>query len=97
MKTIKTVEVVPVFCEGEMPDIPSEYPANTIYVSKNKDNIRLNCLCGCGAFLNLPVNQKPDGWQLEVDDKNRITLVGSILQHNCGSHYIITKNKANFV
>lgn len=96
MKTIKQVEIIPVFCEGDIPDIPSEYEENTIYVSKNHDWIGLNCLCGCGDFIMLPVNQNPNGWQLEIK-ADKISLIGSILQDNCKSHYIITNNKANFV
>jgi len=97
MKTIKQVEIMPVFCEGEVPQIPSKYEESTIYVSKNRDQISCKCLCGCGDFIMLPVNRSPAGWQLEVDNQNRITLIGSILQYNCKAHYIITKNKANFI
>lgn len=97
MKTIKQVEIEPIFCEDDIPEIPSEYKDLKIYVSLKHNRIALNCLCGCGSFLNLPINQDGKGWQLEIDAQKRITLIGSILQHNCGSHYIITKNKANFV
>lgn len=97
MKTIKQVEITPVFCENDVPEVPSEYEDLTIYIPQQRDVISLKCLCGCGAFIMLPVNQSPEGWQLEVDDQKRITLIGSILQHDCKAHYIITKNKANFV
>lgn len=97
MKTIKQVEVTPVFCEDGVPEIPSQYEEGKVYISKNRDWIAHNCLCGCGSFIMLPVNQNPQGWQLEVDDNNKISLIGSILQYECKAHYIITKNKANFV
>lgn len=97
MRTIRKVEIVPIFCDGKVPEIPSQYKENTIYVSKDRDYIAFNCLCGCGDFIMLPVNRSPQGWQLEVDNQNRITLIGSVLQENCKAHYIITKNKANFV
>lgn len=97
MKTIKQVEVTPVFCEDDVPQIPSEYKELTVYVSQKHNRIGLNCLCGCGALLILPVNVKPEGWQLQVDDQKRITLIGSILQGGCNAHYVITRNKANFV
>lgn len=97
MRTISQVEIVPVFCEDKVPEITSQYKENTIYVSKDRDYIAFNCLCGCNDFIMLPVNRSPKGWQLEVDNQNRITLIGSILQENCKAHYIITKNKANFV
>jgi len=97
MKTIKQVDIVPVFLDGKVSDIiPSSMEENKIYVSKDHDGIAFNCLCGCGDFTMMPVNQKPEGWQLEVNDE-KISLLGSILQGNCKSHYIITNNKANFV
>lgn len=97
MKTIKQVEITPVFCEDDIPDIPSDYQELTIYVSKDQKKIGFNCLCGCGGLTILPVNQRPGGWELMVDDKQRLTLIGSVLQYGCKAHYIITKNKANFV
>lgn len=97
MKTIKQIEITPVFCEGEVPDLPSTYEESKIYISKKVDWIAFNCLCGCGSFTMLPVNQNPKGWQLEVDNQNRVSLIGSVLQDNCKAHYIITKNKVNFV
>lgn len=96
MKTIKKVEIEVVFCEDDIPQIPSEYQENTVYVSEKNNRIALNCLCGCGSFINLPVNN-PQGWQLEIDSNRKISLIGSILQHPCEAHYIITKNVANFV
>lgn len=97
MKTIKQVEIIPVFLDGEVQDIlPDSIEENKIYVSKKHDWIAFDCLCGCGAFTMLPVNQKPEGWQLEVSG-DKISLIGSVLQYSCKSHYIITNNKANFV
>lgn len=96
MKTIKQVEITPVFCEGKVSDLlPSLLQENKIYISKDRDWIAFNCLCGCGDFTMLPVNQKPEGWQLEVNG-DKISLLGSVQQGNCKSHYIITNNKANF-
>lgn len=98
MRTINQVEIIPVFCEGDIPSNPfKDYEENHIYISNGIDKIGFNCLCGCGDFIMLLVNQNENGWQLHIDDKKRITLVGSILQYNCKSHYIITNNKANFV
>lgn len=96
MRTISKVEVVPVFCEGNIPEIPSEYKEKEIYINKDSTQIGMNCLCGCGDLIILPVNISQEGWQLKVDD-GKISLIGSILQYNCKSHYIITKNVANFV
>lgn len=98
MQTIKQIEVIPVFCEGNIPKNPfAEYRENHIYISNNVDRIGFKCLCGCEDFIMLPVNQNDNGWKLHVDSKKRITLIGSILQHNCKSHYVITNNKANFI
>lgn len=96
MKTIKQVEVFLVFCEEDIPDLPSTYKELHIYVNKDQNKIGMSCLCGCGSLIILPVNN-PGGWQLQIDDHQRLTLIGSILQHRCNAHYIITKNTANFV
>lgn len=96
MKTINKVEIEPVFCDNDIPEIPSEYKENKIYVNKDLNKIGFNCLCGCGSLTILPVNQNKEGWQLEVVN-GKISLIGSILQFDCKSHYIITKNVANFV
>lgn len=97
MKTVRKIEITPVFCEGKIPQNPFQYEEGNVYISSDKKWIAFNCLCGCGSFTMIPVNQNTQGWQLEVDDLNRITLVGSILQHDCKAHYIVTKNKVNFV
>jgi hypothetical protein len=96
MKTIKQVEITPIFCEDKLPQNPfKDYAKNTVYINKDRTMIAFNCLCGCGDFINLPLSEH--GWQLQVDNQQRITLIGSVLQWNCKSHYIITNNKANFV
>ena len=45
MKTIKQVEITPVFCEDGVPEIPSQYEEGKVYISKNKDWMAHNCLC----------------------------------------------------
>jgi hypothetical protein len=80
MKTIRTVEIIPVFCEGDIPQIPSSYEENKFYVASDQRKIGLKCLCGCGDLIILPVNIGPEGWGLKVDELNRITLIGSIKQ-----------------
>lgn len=98
MRTIKQIEIIPVFCEGDIPENPfKDYEENHVYVSKSMDKIGFNCLCGCGDFIMLPVNQSREGWQLHVDNQKRVTLIGSILQDSCKHHYVITNNKANFI
>ena len=39
MKTIKQVEVTPVFCENGVPEIPSQYEEGKVYISKNKEKM----------------------------------------------------------
>lgn len=97
MKTIKTVEIEPVFCENDIPEIPRKYEQGKVYVNSERNKIALKCLCGCGDLIILPVNVNSHGWQLKIDDTNKLSLIGSILQHSCKAHYIITRNKANFV
>ena len=56
MKTINKVEITPIFCEDDIPNIPSEYTEKEIYINKDHTKIGLNCLCGCGDLIILPVN-----------------------------------------
>lgn len=93
MKTIKTVEVKPEFVHY-VPD-RSAMQEGIIYISRDfKTAIHL-CLCGCG---NQSVTPLTAAWQL-YEENGKVSLVPSILNKNCPnfSHYIITKNKANFV
>lgn len=97
MKTLRTVEITPVYIENIQSLGPNDYVANNFYVQNDFKYCSHSCLCGCGAKITLPVNQHNTGWQLVNDGNGQISLIGSILQHPCESHYIITKNKANFV
>jgi hypothetical protein len=96
MKTIRVVEIITVFCEEDLP-LWTTYEEGNVYYSEKHSRIGFKCLCGCGALTIIPVNQSPQGWQLEIDEQKRLTLIGSVLQSCCKAHYIITKNKANFV
>lgn len=92
MRTIKQVEIIPVFVEY----IPEEMEEGKIYISKEFETAVHNCLCGCKNLTVTPFGK--DGWKLSEKNGN-ITLSPSIgnYQFPCKSHYIITNNKANFV
>lgn len=101
MKTIKTVEVVPVFLVEFAPGW-DEMAEGHIYISYKYNSALHLCLCGCKGKVSTPLNSKahPEaGWTITEDAQRRITLTPSIgnFQEKCKSHYIITSNKANFV
>ncbi len=94
MKTIKQVTIEPVFVEF----IPELLEEGKVYISEEYECSIHNCLCGCGlkTVLNL---DNINGWQLIKHDDGRVSFTPSIgnFQYPCKSHYIITKNIANFV
>lgn len=93
MKTLKKVEIKPVFLEF----IPSKLEQGKVYISEeNKISIH-KCLCGCGEKVVMRLNN--EGWKLEKHQSGKVTFYPSIGNYNfpCKSHYIITKNVANFV
>jgi len=90
MKTLRKVQIVPIWCET----IPETLKQDLIYISKKYSTSVHLCLCGCGNLSVTPLNK--DGWTLiEMDDK--ISFTPSILNNNCPNryHYIITNNIAN--
>lgn len=94
MRTIKKVEIEPVYVER----MPEQLEENKVYISEEYEVSIHNCLCGCGFRTVLPLN-KPYGWDLIKHDNGKISFTPSIgnYQIPCKSHYIITKNVANFV
>ena len=95
MKTIKTVEVIPVFIDGYMPD-EKLMEERHIYISIQYGVSIHMCLCGCRNKTVLPLHKHE--WILTENNKG-ISFTPSIgnFQLPCKSHYIITDNKANFV
>lgn len=93
MKTIKQVEITPVFVEF----IPDNLEEGKVYISEEYNCSIHNCLCGCGQQTVLPLIKGE--WQLIKHDDGKVSFTPSIgnFQFPCKSHYIITKNKANFV
>jgi hypothetical protein len=93
MKTIKQVDVEPVFVEF----IPRELEEGKLYISKEYGTAVHNCLCGCGSKTITPLSGEYKWVLTEKGDK--VSLSPSVGNFNfpCKSHYIITNNKANFV
>jgi hypothetical protein len=100
MKTIKTVEIEPVFVEF-LPSV-DKMEEGKVYISQRFKTSGHRCLCGCGHLTILPLDVVIDGqdmgWHMtEKDGKVSFTPSIGNYQLPCKSHYIITKNKANFV
>ena len=94
MKTLKKVEILPVFVEF----IPDELEENKLYISEEYKTAIHNCLCGCGRKTITPLTGGKF-WDLVKENNGTISLIGSVGNYSfpCKSHYIITKNIANFV
>lgn len=94
MRTLKQVEIEPVFVEF----IPEKLEEKKVYISEKYNVSVHSCLCGCGEKTVLPLNNI-HGWNLIKHDNGNVSFTPSVgnYQFTCKSHYIITKNKANFV
>ena len=92
MKTIKTVEITPVYAEF-MPEVMEN---EKLYISKEYECAIHLCLCGCKGKTVTPLT-KGEWVLIENGDKVSLTPSISNYQMDCKSHYIITNNKANFV
>ena len=102
MKTLKKVEVTFEFTNEEESLPPfKEMKENVIYVSIEYRVSIHKCLCGCGEKTVLTLNDKnnSDSWDLIDNGNEKYSFTPSIgnFQLPCKSHYIITKNIANFV
>ena len=93
MKTLKKVRIEPVFVEF----MPEKLEENKLYISEKYGACLHKCLCGCGSETSTPIGGS--GWKLTKHDNGKVSLSPSIskFQAECKSHYIITKNVANFV
>lgn len=104
MKTIKQVEFIRVEEVETMPDV-NDMVQDVLYVSQKYGLSIHLCLCGCGVQTALPFRKEIDGkdygWTHIKDEQGRYTITPSIGNFSGGNpyhaHYIITKNKANFV
>lgn len=92
MKTIRKVEIVPVYVDL----VPEELEEGKLYISEAYETAIHLCLCGCKNKTVTPLNKGQ--WTL-IKAKDKISLVPSIGNYYfpCRSHYIITNNIANFV
>lgn len=100
MKTIKKVQIEPVYVD-EIPDEREEYK---VYISEKFNVAVHNCLCGCKVQTVMPLNHGTGimanhGWVLIKHENGEVSFSPSIANYQfpCKSHYIITKNIANFV
>lgn len=99
MKTLKKVEIEPIFVKT----IPEVLEDNKLYISEEYETAAHNCLCGCGARtvtpLNCVIDGKDMGWKLIKENNGTVSMTPSIANYQmpCKSHYILTKNVANFV
>lgn len=92
MKTIRKVEIIPIFVEF----IPFELEDGKLYISEEYGVAIHLCLCGCQEKTVTPLQHGE--WTL-IKDGEKISLTPSIANYQmpCKSHYVITKNVANFV
>lgn len=101
MKTIKKVQIEPIYVKF-MPPF-KEMKEEKIYISEDFGVTIHRCLCGCGNKTVLPIDciigGEDYGWKLIKEKDGKISFTPSVgnSQLPCKSHYIITKNVANFV
>ena len=93
MKTLKKVEIEPIFVDS----IPEIIEENKLYISEKYKTAIHNCLCGCGEKTITPLTGG-SFWDLVKENNGTVSLIGSVGNYSfpCKSHYIITKNVANF-
>lgn len=98
MKTLRQVTIKPVFVD----ELPSLRMQDEIYISRERNVSEHVCLCGCGGTVVMPLNYDlfpATNWKLVEEANGTVSFIGSVgnYQFDCKSHYIITKNVANFV
>lgn len=94
MKTLRKVEITHEFVEF----IPKELEERKLYISDTYKVAVHLCLCGCGNKTVTPLGGGGK-WEIVRSGEGKISLIGSVgnFQFPCESHYIISKNIANFV
>lgn len=105
MKTLRQEIIEPIYCDPYLPSY-EELEPNKLYICLKFNGTKHLCFCGCGTECYLNINEElrdsegnliDKGWSFK-DENGKVTLSPSILQRfACKSHYIITKNKVNFV
>jgi hypothetical protein len=98
MKTIKKVAISVIYVDT-IPD-DKDMSEATLYVSEKYGSASHLCLCGCGngTYTGLKHDIFPNQWELVKEPDGTVSIIGSIWNKcfPCNSHYIITKNVANF-
>ena len=94
MKTIRQVAIDPVFVET----IPNNLEYGKVYISETYNTSTHLCLCGCPNKVIMPLGGG-NWWELVKEPNGTVSFIGSVgnYRFECKSHYIITKNVANFV
>ncbi len=71
--------------------VPTDLDDGLLYVSMQYATASHRCACGCGVRVVTPLG--PADWLLTFD--GRVTLSPSVGngQYECGSHYLIRKNR----
>lgn len=95
MKTLKKVEIEPVF----VVEMPCYYERNKIYISEEYRTAVHLCLCGCDEKVVMILDDGSKWWRLVKEKNGKVSFIGSVGNYSfpCQSHYIITNNVANFV
>ena len=94
MKTLRKVPITPVFVD----EMPAFIERGKVYISEIYSTSQHICLCGCDNMVYMPITGGMF-WDLVKEKDGTVTFIGSVGNYNfpCKSHYIITKNVANFV
>ncbi len=95
----KSVEIIPVFVEGSLPENKDVQP-NHIYISRQYGGSKHKCFCGCGEDVYIRINKAEDtdgaGWNLTEQD-GKVSITPSLQNRfDCRAHYVITNNIVNF-
>lgn len=94
MKTIKQVPITPVFVDT----MPDTLKRGEVYICERYNTSQHICLCGCDNKVVMPLGGG-QWWELVKEKDGSVSFIGSVGNYNfpCQSHYVITKNKANFI
>lgn len=101
MRTLKKVPYTPKF-SLHIPRF-KDMEQGIVYISREYETSSHLCLCGCGVLTALPYNNIIDGidygWKMIENSIGVVSFTPSIGNQKlpCKSHYIMTKNVANFV
>jgi len=94
MKTLFKVPYEPVFVD----EIPSFIERGKVYISEKYKTSKHICLCGCDEMVIMPISGG-QFWDMIKEPNGTVSFIGSVGNYNfpCKSHYIMTKNVANFI